>query len=147
MIDTTRRAFVAAIPAAAVAVAIPASAIIANSADASILAAWNRRIEAFRIYNALPYSEDGGKTYTPEEAAQWAIIDSAEEVIRSTPAKTPQGAAIQLWTALGHGITSRDDEAATRRRDLAYFEAKDGELDWTDRLTLAAIRSLERMPT
>lgn len=110
-----------------------------------LVTAWQRRIAAFAIYDALPNSDTDGEPYTPEEAAQWAIIDSAEDVIRSTVAKTPEGVMIQLWTQLSHNVTDRKDEAATRRRDLAYFEAQGEMLDWTERLTIAAIRSLKAM--
>lgn len=114
--------------------------------DAAIVQAWERRDKAFDAYNALPFNDSNdGKPFTPAEAAQWSIIDEAEEVIRSTRATTPQGVAIQLWTCLGHGISKRDDEAATRRRDIAYFDHRDTELDWTDRLLLAAIRSVEAL--
>ena len=143
---TTRRRLLMAAPAVAVAVAIPSGAFAhPPQGDAAIQAAWNRRVEASRIYDALPFSDADGEPYTPEERVQWAIIDAAEEFIRSTVAKTPQGVVIQLWAQLSHNVTHRDDEAATRRRDLAYFEAMNEALDWTERLTIAAIRSLQGM--
>lgn len=142
--NTTRRALLKAAPAVAVMATIPVTAALAaQPADIAIVEAWNRRVEAFKVYNALPFSEVVEEAYTPEERAQWAIIDGAEDVIRSTVAKTPEGVSIQLWTQLSHNVRSRDDEAATQRRDLAYFEAKDDALDWTERLTIAAIRSLQ----
>ena len=113
--------------------------------DAAIQAAWDRRAAAYEAYNLLPYDEAVGE-YTPEEAAQWAIIDEAEKVIRSTVATSPIGVAIQLWTSLAHSLGTRDDEAATLRRDLQYFDEREIELDWTDRLVIAAIRSLANQP-
>lgn len=121
------------------------SAAETSTRSCPILEAWNRRIAAFAIYDELPNSETEGEPYTPEEAAQWAIIDGAEDVIRSTVATTPEGVMIQLWTQLSHNVTDRNDEAATRRRDLAHFEAQGEMLDRTERLTIAAIRSLKGM--
>lgn len=114
--------------------------------DDVLHAAWERRIEALSVYNALPHSEKDGEPYTPEEAAQWAIIDAAEDVIRSTVASTPEGVAIQLWTLMGHSVSQREDEEATHRRDLDYFEARGNKLDWAERLTVAALRSLQAQP-
>ncbi|MEO6151666.1 MAG: hypothetical protein ABIT09_07780 [Croceibacterium sp.] len=142
---TTRRALLKAAPLAAATLALPSAALAASNSDAAIETAWNRRVEAFSVYNALPYSEAPGEPYTPEEAAQWAIIDAAEDVIRATVATTPEGIAIQLWTQFSHSVTARDDEAATQRRDLAHFEAQGDQLDWTERLTIAALRSLQAM--
>ena len=118
--------------------------------DAAIVEAWERRKAAYDVYNALPFADErrgqvitvGG--YTPEEAAQWAIIDAAEDVIRSTVASTPEGVAIQLWTQLSH-CCEREDEAAALQRDLTHFEAQGDLLDWTERMTVAALRSLATM--
>lgn len=113
--------------------------------DQILQEAWERRVAAFRAYNALPFSEKNGEPYTPAEAAQWAIIDEAEETIRATSASTAAGVLVQLWTSLGHNVSSRDDEQATFRQDLAFFESRDDELDYTDRLTLAALKSLTKL--
>lgn len=110
--------------------------------DTALTEAWQRRVDAYHAYNALPHCETPGEVYTPAEKAQWAKIDAAENVIRSTLASTPEGVSIQLWTQLSHNITDRADEAATLRRDLAHFEAQGDMLDWTERLTVAALRSL-----
>ena len=115
-----------------------------NSADTLIEQAWNARRAAYDRYNALPFSEEPGETLTPQEIAEWAIIDAAEEAIRSTIANTPRGAATKLWIAVQHAITDRPDEAAVLRRDLQWFADDDGQ-DWTVRLILSAIRSLEAM--
>jgi hypothetical protein len=138
----SRRSLLKAAPAAAVILAAPAVAM--SDPDAAILAAWERREAAYTRYNALPIHEGPGD-YSPEEQAEWAIIDAAEDVIRNTVATTPQGAAIQLWTQLSHNVSQRDDEVATLRRDLSYFEAQGDMLDWTERLTVAALRSLASM--
>jgi hypothetical protein len=113
--------------------------------DARLEDAWARRADAFSVYSSLPHCEKDGEPYTPEERAQLAIIDEAEEVVRSAVAQTPRGVAIQLWTQLAHTVTSREHEAAAHRRDLAYFEAQGDTLDWAERLTIAAIRSLVAM--
>lgn len=115
------------------------------SGDEALARAWERRVAAFQAYNALPFSEKAGETYTPAEAAQWSIIDEAEETIRATPSEGIEGVLVQLWTAFGHNQVSREDEQAAYRRDLDYFDKRDQDLDFVDRLTLAALRSLERL--
>lgn len=114
--------------------------------DEAILAAWERRRAAYGRYNALPFSDSSEPgDMTPEERAEWDQIDAADEVIREHVATTPEGAAVQLWIALQHSITQRDDEAACLRRDLGWFEAKGEGLDWNVRLVIAALRSLKAM--
>ena len=134
---TTRRNILIAAPAIAALVAVPA---MATDHDAEIIAAWRTRKAAYARYNVLPYAEDDS-TYTPAEAACWAIIDRAEETIRSAVARTPRGAAVQLWVALQHSLTQRADDEAAQSANLAYF-TDDSERDWTQRMTLAALRSL-----
>ena len=123
---------------------LPADSAHDNSTDAVIEQAWEARRAAYERYNALPFSDEPDEAQTPEELAQWAIIDKAEETIRAAIAETPRGAAIQLWTALQHGITDREDEAAVLRRDLEWFKDDEGQ-DWTLRLILSALRSLKAM--
>jgi hypothetical protein len=148
-IETTRRSLLAAIPVAAIAApVIPAMALGAEHPDAALIEAWERRSAAYKRYNLLPLSDEVGVpvgNYTQAEAAEWAIIDAAEEVIQSTVASTPEGVAIQLWAMLTHTVTHHDEERATLTRDLAFFNASDEDQDWTVRLILAAIRSLEGM--
>lgn len=115
-----------------------------NSTDTLIEQAWEARRAAYDRYNALPFSDEPDEAQAPEERAQWAIIDAAEETICATIAGTSRGAAIQLWTALQHDITDRQDEAAALRRDLQWFENDEGQ-DWTVRLILSALRSLKAM--
>ena len=134
---TTRRNLLIATPAIAALVAVPA---LATDHDAEIIAAWRTRKAAYARYNVLPYAEDDS-AYTPAEAACWAIIDRAEEAIRSSVAKTPRGVAVQLWVAFQHSLTKRGDDEAAQSANLAYF-ADDSERDWTQRMTLAALRSL-----
>lgn len=116
-------------------------------ADSEILAAWERRTAAYERYDVLPISDDPtpGEPYTPEEAAEWAIIDEAEEAIAAAVATTPRGVAIQLWTALRHCVTSSAHEEAVHRRDLAALEADAEELDGQGNWLLAAIKSLQAM--
>lgn len=110
--------------------------------DAAILAAWEQHKAARATYDALPHSELPMQEYTPEELEQWAIMDATEEVIRSTKATTLTGVEIQLWTALGHSLNDNDECVAALRGDLAWFDAREADFDWIDRLTLSAIRSL-----
>ena len=134
---TTRRNLLIAAPAVAALVAVPA---LATDHDAEIVAAWRTRKAAFNRYNALPMADEAGDM-TPKERAEWLIIDRAEETIRSSTAKTPRGVAVQLWVAFQHGLTKRADDAAAQSANLAYF-ADDSGLDWTQRMTIAALRSL-----
>ena len=134
---TTRRNLLIAAPAIAALVAVPA---LATDHDAEIIEAWRTRKAAFNRYNALPMADEAGDM-TPKERAEWLIIDRAEETIRSSTAKTPRGVAVQLWVAFQHGLTKRADDAAAQSANLAYF-ADDSGLDWTERMTLAALRSL-----
>jgi hypothetical protein len=48
---------------------------------------------------------------------------------------------VQLWVAFQHTVTHQADDAAAQSADLAYF-ADDSDQDWTERMTLAALRSL-----
>ena len=134
---TTRRSLLIAAPAVVALVAVPA---MATDHDAEIIEAWRTRKLAFARYNVLPMA-DGPGDMTPEERAEWAIIDKAEAIIRTSVAKTPRGVAVQLWVAFQHGLTCRADDAAAQSANLAYF-ADDSGLDWTQRMTLAALRSL-----
>ncbi len=110
--------------------------------DDALIDAWARRSAAYDQYNALPHSATDAAAYSPDEQAQWDIIDAAEAVICSTIAKTPEGVAVQLWTQLSHRVIDRADDAAAFRRDLPHFEALGDRLDWTERLTVAALKSL-----
>jgi len=147
MLNTNRRSLLASIPAAALAVTIPATALAANESDATIKAAWAQWLQTRADYNAAPVPEDDAqhKAQLIEEQRQWAIMDEAEETIRATAATTPQGAQIQLWVALIHSVTTREEEEAVLRRDLSAIAAFDHELDWHARLIVAAIRSLDNM--
>lgn len=120
--------------------------VIPGAPDAELIAAWERRMAAWVRYNALPFSELPDETHSPEEAECWAIIEDAEEVIRSSCAKSPRGVEIQLWTSLFHSAsTSDDDNAAMERGDLGYFEGKGDSLNWNVRLAIAALKSLRAM--
>lgn len=113
--------------------------------DAAIVNAWSRRVEAWRQYNALPC--DAEPETTKAEQAVWAIIDDAENEIRTAVARTPEGIAIQLWAALASLSASnyREDEEAVARRDLAHLESKAAGFEWGDRNVIAALRSLRGM--
>ena len=142
-LTTTRRSLLASAPAVAALAAIPA-AVLAHDADATIKAAWQRRQAAYAAYKAEPTDQpvEPGEIETPEEKRLWAIIDEAEETIRSARAVTLEGVTIQLWVSLYHSVTHTDQDDAITRGDFAAVEALDRELDWNVRLALAAMRSL-----
>jgi hypothetical protein len=110
--------------------------------DAAILAAWERNKAARAIYDALPISDLPCGAYTPEEQALWDVMDETEEFIVSTTATTPAGVEAQLWIALGHQITLSNECAAALRGDMDWFDANGTEIDFVQRMTLAAIRSV-----
>lgn len=147
MAHPTRRSLLIAAPAVAALAAIPAAAL-ANDPDAAIKAAWQRRQVAYAEYNSLPPDQPGleeGECETPDEKRCWVIIDEAEEVIRSTKAKTVAGVTIQLWCALYHSVGLGIEDAAITRGDFDWLAANDERLDWSARLALAAMRSLRSM--
>lgn len=110
--------------------------------DAEILAAWERNKAARAAYDALPFSDLPGGAYTPEEQALWDVMDETEEFIVSTVAATPAGVEAQLWIALGHQITLNNECAAALRGDIDWFDKHGTEIDFVQRMTLAAIRSV-----
>lgn len=103
-------------------------------ADADILSAWGRYQAAREAYDC--------DTPLGEGPATEKEMNDAEEVIRSTIAATPKGAEIQAWIALAHVASGRDADEAAYRGDLAWFDQRDSERDWVERLLLATIRSL-----
>lgn len=122
----------------------PATTERCGHTDAAILDAWERRKAAYARYNALP---DNKRDFnrTPEEAAEWRIIDEAEELIRSTTARTPAGVATQLWVSLAHGSGDKESDVALEQGDLEYFDQLGSGADWNVRLAVAALRSLKAM--
>lgn len=145
---TSRRALMKAAPFVAAAAIIPGAAAIAAppaDADAAILAAWERRQAAYVRYQVIPFADDESDPYSVEEKALWAIIDEAEEVIRSTVARTPKGVEIQLWVALYHSVSGREDDEAITRGDLGRLVELEPTFDWNARLAFAALRSLHAM--
>lgn len=139
-ISASRRAVIGAL---AISPLIAAPAIAAPAGDATILAAWDRRVNAYAAYLALPEERYGFEN--PEEDRLWSIIDEAEETIRSTFATTPRGVMIQLWCGMYHSITRNDQDVALTAGDFAALEGADAHLDWNARLMLAALRSLKAM--
>lgn len=105
------------------------------SPDAAILDGFRRWQTAHAERTAMP--ED-------QEAPFWAIIDAAEAEIRSADATTPQGVAAKLWIALEHDVALDTDERRARTADIAAFADDEGQ-DWSVRLILSALRSLESM--
>jgi hypothetical protein len=114
---------------------------LTTNPDAAIIAAFERRAAAFHAARALPDDPaTGGET--DAQSPYWATIDAAEEEIRATVATTPRGAELQLWLAATYVFDTADDEPRCYAADLEYFEAQGNKRDWTDRLMIAALRSL-----
>ena len=119
----------------------PEGATTLTNPDAAIVAAFERRAAAFHAARALPCDPaTGGETEA--QSVYWATIDAAEEEIRATVATTPRGAELQLWLSATYVFNAAEDEAPCYRTDLEYFEAQGDKRDWTDRLMIAALRSL-----
>ncbi len=119
--------------------AAPAAFATTQAGDSAIISAWNRRAAAYSAYWALG---DTSRDYQNEHRLM-VIVDEAEAVIRNATATTPLGVEMQIWTALYHFQSgSLEDDAASLRRDLAYFEAKNDDLDWNEGLLISAIRSV-----
>lgn len=112
--------------------------------DAAIFAAWDRRAAAFATLQELPNNVRGDGE-TPERHAQWAIVDDAETEIHAAVAATPRGLELQLWTALHNHYQDAEAAEAASRGDLDWFNANDSELDWPDKLFVAAMRSVRAM--
>lgn len=120
----------------------PAAFATTPKPDSAIIAAWNSRAAAYDAYWALG---DTSRDYQTEHRLM-AIVDEAEAVIRHATATTPLGVEMQIWTALYHFQSgSLEDDAASLRRDLPYFEAKSENLDWNEGLLISAIRSVRRI--
>lgn len=138
----SRRAIIGGAGLAAVAsIALPIKAFSqTESPDYVIEAAWTRRQGAYAEF--LAAAED-----LSEEQRLWAVVDDAEEVIRSTAARTNRGVLIQLWCALYHSTaaTSQEQDDAITRGDFDAVDREDAGLDWNARLMLAAMRSLKAM--
>ncbi|MGR4893326.1 hypothetical protein ACIPPQ_20060 [Sphingopyxis sp. LARHCG72] len=122
-----------------------ATVLTKDKPDADILAAWGRRSAACAIYGTLPFSECPKTQYTPEEQTQIDAMDTAEIQICKATSSTPQGVAVQLWTALAHIEQTREAETAINIMDLDWFFIDETQFDWSVRLILAALRSLRAM--
>lgn len=93
----------------------------------------------------MPFVEDNSDPLAAEEKALWSTIDEAEEVIRSETARTTKGVEIQLWVALYHSVSGREDDEAITRGDLDRLIRLEPAFDWNVRLAFAALRSLRAM--
>ncbi|WP_066807090.1 hypothetical protein [Sphingomonas asaccharolytica] len=137
----SRRTIIGGVGLATVAcVALPTKAVSpTGSPDYAIEAAWERRQTAYAAFKVV---DD-----LAEEQRLWAVVDTAEEIIRSTNARTPKGVLIQLWCALYHSTAalSQEQDDAVTRGDLDAVDAEDRMLDWNARLMIAAMRSLKAM--
>lgn len=112
--------------------------------DAAIIAAFDRLAAAFLAIIDL-LRDPTGRDSDKDQAPYWAIIDAAEEEMRTTVAVTPRGAELQMWLPLTYLFVDAEDEGPGYRAALEYFEALGDQRDWTDRLIFAALRSLRAM--
>ncbi|GLK44456.1 MULTISPECIES: hypothetical protein [Novosphingobium] len=137
-----RRKLLIAAMVAPIATAFLPSSARAHADDAQILAAWSDRSSAYDRYHSLDRTVAEG----PQGDAIWAEIDRAEQTICDAVAMTPEGAEIQLWVAFHHtvGGTVADDDAI-RRRDLNHFQAQSEDLDWNERMAVAALTSIRNL--
>jgi len=139
----TRRSFLKAAPIAAVAVAMPAAALMPHGGDAQIIAAWDRRVAAYRTYNSTPVSDvnDDGA-----DELFWPVVDQCDALIHNTTASTALGVEIQIWVGLHNSAAwTSPQENAFLARDLAFMEEHEAEFDWNVLPVIAAIRSLRAM--
>lgn len=124
--------------------ALACESITDNRPDGPILDAFERRRRAYARIDQIGESATG--RITAHEQALLSIIDAAEILIRSNLARTPAGAAVQLWCALSHcADLSREAHTAALAGDLTELELLVDELDWDAKLALAALRSLKAM--
>lgn len=148
MTKATRRVAIGAIGslAATAIIARHAAASSVTNGDVAIEAAFKRRRDAYTAFKALP--ERNGPViegYGPHERELWEVIDTAEHIIRTTTATTPRGVMLQLWCAMYHSVSGREDDEAIHAGDFAAVDRLDNDLDWNARLMLAALRSLQAM--
>lgn len=118
------------------------SALGASGPDAAILSAWAGYLAARAALDALPDAYES-EAQEALETEYWAKCSKAEATILEEVATTPAGAAIKVKTALVHMLTYRKHDAALRAGDLAALA--DPELDWSERVLVSALHSLEGM--
>lgn len=139
----TRRDLFKAAPIAAAALAMPAGALAASTVDAQIVAAWERKVAAYRAYNSTPVHNvdvDGA------DENFWPVIDQCDKIIHAATATTPLGVELQIWTGLQNSSAyTTEEERAILSRDLAYLEQHKQAFDWDAQPMIAAIRSLRAM--
>jgi len=136
----TRRELLKIAPAAALGIAAPALALVPAHGDAAIIAAWKRRVAAYRTYNGSPMNDEEAET------AFWPVIDQCDKVIHAATASTPLGVEIQIWVGLHNSAAwGSVEENAFLARDLAFMEQHQSTFDWNVLPVIAAIRSLRAM--
>lgn len=74
----------------------------------------------------------------------WTVIDAAEATIQADRSAGIEAAERKLWLALDHMLVDADDCRAIYHTDLAPLIAKSDALDWSARLALSAIVSLQK---
>lgn len=117
---------------------------LSTNGDTAIIAAFERRAAAFTTLDGLPDPATTGAG-SPEQEAQWAIIDAAEAEICASVATTARGAELQLWTTAVYQFDAAEDEGPCFHANLDHFTAQGDKLDWKDRLFIAALQSLRAM--
>lgn len=140
----TRRDILKAAPIAAVALAVPVTALAATpAADAKIAAAWAEWQAARRELDEM--DDDLFGCETEEENALWDRVNAAEAIIHGTTATTPQGLSYKLWLNLDHSVTKRNHDAAVRFCNLPALVGMMRDLDWREQLIVSALQSLSTM--
>ena len=115
----------------------------ASGPDAAILSAWANYLAMRDTLDALPDDKGSMDEEVAFEAPYWAECDKAEAIILTERATTPAGIAIKLKIALAHTLSQRTHDNALRTGDLAALV--DPELDWSERVLVSALQSLEGM--
>ena len=91
--------------------------------------------------DALPDDKESVDEQFAFEAPYWAECDKAEMTILETEATTPAGIAVKIKIALAHTLSQRTHDNALRTGDLAALV--DTDLDWSERVLVSALQSLE----
>ena len=118
-----------------------------NTATQSVIqAAWKRRQTAYATYTALP--ADNGPVIDGHGLGEKALMDeinAAEEIIRTSVARTPGDVKLQLWCGLYHAFSLAKDHETLTRGDFSTLLIENEDLEWLPLLMLSALRSLEAM--
>jgi len=82
------------------------------------------------------------ETTDAQIASCWKRVDAAEEFLMETDQRSPRLAAILLWMALHHRVSSPADELAARSENIRHFVQDGDHLDWDAKLHVRGLRAL-----